>query len=398
MKRILIVTPRYTFPVVGGDRLRIFQIAKALAREFSVDLLSLTASRHAPVAPPAGADNPFHQIDQIYLPRWRSVLNCLLALPAQRSLQLAYFWSDEMAREVARRTPDYDAVLFHLARSAQYRSADTRTPAVVELTDAISLNYQRIQTTHGVPGLRAAIFALEQPRIGHYERRLLSTLDTCVLVSRVDRDYLLQGLAPDATHSILVCPNGIDLAQYPFQQHQPDSRTLAFVGNLESLQNLDAVHWFAREVLPLLRDHDAGFKLKVIGRIRTADRARLSRIQGVEVTGEVASIAAQLSGCLCGVCPVRIGAGIQNKILEYMACGLPAIVSPVGLEGLLATPGENVLVADGPQAYVKAILELRSNTRPGHALALAGRSYVEQHHNWQHNLQPLVDRFKALTR
>lgn len=397
MKRILIVTPRYPFPVVGGDRLRIFQIAKALAREFWVDLLTLTADPRELEIPPANTDNPFHDIAQVYLPTWRSVLNCLLALPSQRPLQLAYFWSSDMAREVARRAPDYDAVLFHLARGAQYRLAGSHPPAVVEMTDAMSLNYQRIQTTRGVTGLRALIFALEQPRIARHERLMLNSFDASVLVSKVDSEYLLRGQLPTADHPVLVCPNGIDLAQYPLHRHRPASLTLAYVGNLESMQNLDAVFWFAREVMPLLHAHDARFKLKVIGRVRVADRIRLSRIKGVEVTGEVSSIADQLSDCLCGVCPVRIGAGIQNKILEYMACGLPAIVSSVGLEGLMARPGEDLLLANAPFEYVNAILGLRSGALPGHELAVAGRRYVEQYHNWQRNLQPLMDRFKALT-
>jgi glycosyltransferase involved in cell wall biosynthesis len=244
--------------------------------------------------------------------------------------------------------------------------------------------------------MRAAVFGLEQPRIARYERRVLATFDTSVLVSQVDRDYLAQDQVMPAG-DVLVCPNGIDLESYPFQRHDPDSTTVAFVGNLQSLQNLDAVFWFAKEVLPRLRARDLGYRLKVIGRIRRWDRARLAQIPGVDVTGEVDAIAAHLAGCLCGVCPVRIGAGIQNKILEYMAAGLPAIVSTIGLEGLRARPGEDLLVANEPRDYEAAILTLRGPNGRGRTLAVSGRRYVEQHHNWTQNLQPLVDRLKALT-
>lgn len=395
--RVLVVTPRYPFPVIGGDRLRIVQVAQALSDRFALDLVSLSDVPEEQLPPAPAGEHPFGRIDCVHLPHWRSIWNCLLALPTRTPLQIAFYRSPAFARLVAERAPRYDALLFHLARTVPYCPRGPRPPAVVELTDAISLNYHRIRTTQGVHGLRSVVFGLEQPRIARYEAELLRQVDLGVLVSPVDRAYLA-GHAPESREKLMVCANGIDLSRYPQHPHEASSTTVAFVGNLHSLQNFDAALWFAREVLPRLRATDPRFVFKVIGRIPPREQAQLARLEGVQVTGEVAEISSHLAHALCGVCPIRLGAGIQNKILEYMASGLPALVSTVGLEGLKARVGDEVILADRPEQYVHTILDLRAGRLDGVRLAQAARRYVERHHNWQRNLQPLVDTMARMIR
>src|SRR5690606_24456626 len=102
------------------------------------------------------------------------------------------------------------------------------------------------------------------------------------------------------------------------------------IGNLMSEQNFDACVYFAECVLPRLVD----FRFQIIGRIPSNKAAALSRLPRVDVVGEVRSVAERAAGAFAAVCPVRIGAGVQNKLLEYLAMGIPAVSTSIGMEGL----------------------------------------------------------------
>ncbi|HHR5213720.1 TPA: glycosyltransferase family 4 protein, partial [Escherichia coli] len=186
------------------------------------------------------------------------------------------------------------------------------------------------------------VYSFEQKRLERYERTINNKFSLTTLVSQVDSDYLY----PDRPNNVLVCGNGVDAVSLPFSERKiaKDKKiTLVFIGNLYSLQNMDGVRWFTKEVLPFLNKH-GNFEFKVIGRITDKDKSWLESQPGVVVTGEVDSITYAAADGHIGVCPIRLGAGIQNKVLEYMALGLPCISSTVGFEGLGAEEGKEIYV------------------------------------------------------
>lgn len=388
--KVLVLTPRYPYPVIGGDRLRIYQLCLELSRSCSLTLLSLcqtTAELNA--APPE--DGVFEHVERVYLPHWRSVFNALAALPGRVPLQVAYYRSAEFARRLQALLPRHDLCLAHLIRTGDYLRHIPR-PRVLEMTDAISLNYQRVRDIGLVKHLRGWVYRLEADRLQDYEQRILNDFNLVTLVSATDRSHLLG--ERDAEH-VLVCSNGVDLARLPFRIRPDPDPVVAFIGNMTSMQNLDACQYFIEEVLPLL--HQRGeYRFRAVGRIHPGDARRLARHDGVEVLGNVDSIADSVGNAGVGVAPVRIGAGVQNKILEYMALGLPVVSSPLALEGLAAQPGRDLLVAERPAAYAEAIERLFRERSLAHALAKAGRAYVERHHSWSGQLAPFVAKVHQL--
>ena len=107
------------------------------------------------------------------------------------------------------------------------------------------------------------------------------------------------------------------------------------------------------------------------------------------VAGQVDNIPNAVRGASIGVCPVRFGAGIQNKLLEYMALGVPAITSNIGLEGLRAMPGRELLVAQTPGEWADHVCWMLEDPERGRGLAVAARSLVEQHYSWASMIAPL---------
>jgi len=390
-KRVLVLTPRYPYPVIGGDRVRIYEICRELARQNDLTLLSLCdtqAELHATLP----NDGVFQHIERVYLPKWRSAVNVLSAFPGTTPLQVAYYRSGKFARRVRELLPMHEICLAHLIRAGEYiRSIDR--PKVLEMTDAISLNYQRVRKLGKLSQAKALIYILEAKRLLKYEQSIINDFDLVTLVSHYDREFLLQGR--DVDH-VIVCSNGVNLETLPYRERRCSERVIVFIGNMMSLQNLDACHYFIEEVLPLLRRHfDCRFR--AIGRITAKNAARLARYEGVEVLSNVPRVADAVGDAIVGVAPIRIGAGIQNKILEYMALGLPAITSSIGLEGLDAVPGKEILLADKPEEYVEHIGRILQDKEYAIDLARAAYAYVKRAHNWSTRLAPLVQWVSRIT-
>jgi sugar transferase (PEP-CTERM/EpsH1 system associated) len=390
--RLLVLAPRYPYPIIGGDRLRLHHLCEQLAQRYRLTLLCLCegSDPNAPL-PPEGI---FESVERVVLPRWRSRLNCLAALPMGMPLQLAYYTSKAFERRVAALAPQHDAIVCHLVRLARY-ALPFDMPRILEMTDAISLNYKRVRQRASPAKLRALIYRLEQSRLEPFEREIVKRFDAAVLVSRVDRNFLF-GDDPGLERKVMVCSNGVDTLDLPYQFAAKDSGRIVFIGNMITLQNIDAVEWFARRVLPQVRAVRPDARLEVVGNCPQAERARLGALEGVRVVGHVASIAAAVAGAAVGVCPIRIGAGVQNKLLDYMALGLPSVTTREGLEGIDARPGVEVLMADSPDLMAAAVVDLLCHRRRARTLAEAARRFVEKHHCWSAQLEPIVRRIDEL--
>lgn len=384
-KKILVLTPRFPYPVIGGDRLRIFELCKELAKSYSLTLVSLCETKDE-MTLNIPDDGVFSDIHRVYLPKYRSYINCALALPSKTPLQVAYYKSREFANVVNRLSNDHDLILPHLIRMADY-AKDLPNKKVLEMTDAISMNYSRVCETKNNAGLKGFIYKLEKERLNHYEKKTAEKFDCNVLVSKFDKDFLFTPKT-DVYDKTLVCSNGVDLSKLTYEFSR-NKKEIVFIGNMFSAQNFDAAMWFAKECLPLLRKN-GDFTFKVIGRIKPEDEVKLNRHEGVIVTGAVDCIISHARGAIAGICSVRLAAGVQNKILEYMALGLPTITTTTGLEGLDSIPDRDILVADLPQDFVQLILRLENDVNYAEKLSANALKYVEVHHSWSGKLAPFT--------
>ena len=390
-KRILVLTPRYPYPVVGGDRLRIYEICKELSKNYDLTLLSLCETQEE-LNSALPTDGVFSQVERVYLPKWRSALNSLFALPFATPLQIAYYRSSAFAQRVDQLIDQHDLCLAHLIRTGDY-VRQSRIPTVLEMTDARSLNYQRVKALRGNRQIKSLIYKVEANRLLAYERRVLKDFASVSLVSDTDRAFLCEGL--DTGGNVFVASNGVNLEQFPYRARRNSEPTAVFIGNMTSVQNMDAALYFAEEILPRARAK-MPLKYRVIGRIKPADIKLLERYEGVEVVANVANVNAAIGEARVGVAPIRLGAGIQNKVLEYMAAGLPVITSSIGLEGLSARPGVDILVADTPDQYVARLSDLWANEELQLSLGRNGFEYVRAHHSWTAKLKVLVDEVERL--
>jgi len=372
MKKMLVLTPRLPYPVIGGDRLRIVQLCEALSESFKLTLLSFCESREECQA--QIPNDLFSEVHRIYLPRWKSYFNVLTALIGSEPLQIAYYRSAKFREKLEELISGCDVVLAHLIRTGQYLVGRDDVPYVLEMTDAISLNYSRMLNDRVAPSIKKTIFALEFARLREYEIKIIHQAPLVWLVSETDKLFL--DSRPISTVEII--RNSVDLHSFPFNPVPSGGDTIAFIGNMDTAQNQDACLYFIRSILPMVRAREM-LKFRIVGNASKRVAKMFRKYEGVEVTGRVDEIRNAIdSKVFCGVCPVQAGAGIQNKVLNYLALGLPCIVSRVGVEGIDAEPGRDLLVFNDAEEAARQVLAVYYDSDLRTRLAFAGRKAVEE--------------------
>ena len=292
-KRLLVLTPRFPYPVIGGDRLRIYYVCKELAKNFDLTLLSLCDKKNELNLPVN--DHVFKDIHRVYLPKWRSYLNSLIALPTKTPLQLAYYKSHKFKKIIDKLLPSHDGVLSHLIRTGQYIESNPHNkPRFLEMTDAISLNYKRVQELKEKRGLKQWVYNLEASRLDKYEKACIHSYDSVTLVSDIDRQHLTKHSTPN----INIISNGVDFSRLTYISTTARSRLIVFIGNILSVQNQDACQYFIDSILPLL-NKKGDFTFRIIGNVHPNVRTHFEKYSNVEVTGKVNSVADAARGALC---------------------------------------------------------------------------------------------------
>ncbi len=383
MKRLLVLTSRFPYPPIGGDRLRIYEICKYLSSELDLSLLSMCESEEE-MNYDVPKDGVFSHIERVFHGKAQRLVGCLRVLPSRTPFQVGYFRNKEFARRLKSLIVQNDGVLAHLIRTGSYVK-DCEAPKILEMTDALSLTYKRGEEVFAGSVARSLFYRVESHRLLAYENRMLREFDLSILVSEVDRAVLTRG---GVDSRILVCPNGVDTGALGFQ-YEPDRKTIIFIGNNTARHNADAILYFATEVLPRVRSRIASAQFKVIGRITDKLRTRLGRLNGVVVIGAVENVADAAKHGSVGVCPIRFGAGVQNKVLEYMSLGIPTVTSSIGLEGFAGVPGVHLLIANSSDEWASQICSLLDDPAQGLEFARAGRRLVEENHSWPFMLNPL---------
>jgi sugar transferase (PEP-CTERM/EpsH1 system associated) len=238
-------------------------------------------------------------------------------------------------------------------------------------------------------GLLAPVHRREARTLFAFEREVAARADVSLFVSGAEARLFRDKVRLPGADIRALC-NGVDLAFYdpaaPVVPAAAAHPLIVFTGQMDYAPNVDAVTWFAAEVLPKLER--ATFA--IVG--RKPDEA-VKRLAGdrVIVTGAVDDVRSWLAAADIVAAPLRIARGIQNKVLEAMAMARPVVASPAAFEGILAEPGRDLLVADGAEAQAAAIAGLLADPARAAAIASAARRRMEQSYRWDAQLAPLAE-------
>ena len=232
--------------------------------------------------------------------------------------------------------------------------------------------------------------SLEATRIRRHEGEILTRFDHVLAVSEVDKHALLEALPNETPKSplgekITVIPIAVDTDELQPVQRKPGSRNIFTMGTLHYPPNADGIRWFAREVFPLVRKKIPEATLTIAGKNPPADFSQMAaKNPGViTVTGYVPDLKPYFERAAMLVVPVRTGGGIRVRILEAFARAMPVVTTTVGLEGIAARPGADVLVEDDAQSFAEAVTTLMNDPALQNQLAENGRRLAEEKYDWR---------------
>jgi sugar transferase (PEP-CTERM/EpsH1 system associated) len=253
-------------------------------------------------------------------------------------------------------------------------------PAVIFTHNVESEIWRRHAETK--TGLSRWLYRAQHLRMLRYEGRTLARFNGVLAVSDADRHTfarLYPGALREAAH---VVPTGVDTDYFSASPSDPTSRQLVFTGSMDWLPNEDAMLFFQREVLPLVRAEEPAVRLWIVGRAPTPAVSRLAAEAGVQVTGRVEDVRPYMRAAAVYVVPLRIGGGTRLKIFEAMAMGKAVVSTTVGAEGLPVTHGEHLLIADEPGTLARSIVRLLRDVDRRRALETAARALVVERYDW----------------
>lgn len=381
--RILALASRIPYPLAGGDRLRVYHVLRGLRQAGTVELFSLSEGDPDPTA----VDHLRAEIGDVKVmsfPRWRHRSNALTAVGRPgRPLQAGYYrfaqaraWIDDAVRRADL------AFAFHV-RMTDYLWT-VRVPTMVDLVDAISMNYRRA-LEHPIPFTWRAIYRLEIPRLEAYEVEVTRRFCRSYVVSDADRGYLVErGADPER---LAVLGNGTITPTLDAARGSSEDLDLVFVGHMGTQANQAAVIYFVKEVLPILHRRGLRPHLTVVG-LQPGEAIRALAGPEITVTGEVPDPQVYVRRSKVVLAPMVFGAGVQNKILEGMSMGKAVVTTTVGAEGLRVASGEHLLIADGAEAFAEAVAKCLADQGLRHALGTRAISCIRQWYSWE----PVYDR------
>ena len=379
---ILLISRCPPWPLHLGDRLIVYHVFSELARRgHTVDLLAFT-NRPEDSTEQTHYAGLFRHVELIPEPPRRPLdFARRLLLPRVRfPRQASAAWSPRMWQAIEQRldAESYDLVhLFGGIHVYEFFHALRGLPTVITPYESYSLYLRR--AIEQATGSRDAVSLTAQRQVAAaYERFMFAPYGRTVVVSERDRDELL---ALNASLRIDVIPNGVDLAQFQWSHQSRLTATLLFTGNYEYAPNVDAARRLATAILPLVRARVPDGKLWLVGNAPPPEIRALAS-DAVEVTGHVPDVKPYLQQATAFVSPLRLGAGIKNKVLEALALGCPLVATPLSVDGINVTSGHDVLLADTDADLADAIVRLLQDRVLQVNLSSRGRRLIESEYSW----------------
>jgi sugar transferase (PEP-CTERM/EpsH1 system associated) len=336
-----------------------------------------------------------HQVIAEHTNRWQTIFSCLSSLPTSKPIQSAYAWqpklADQLSSLINRSNCDLDVVHVEHLRGSRYgislkaiiNSENKKIPIIWDSVDCISFLFRQAYKKNR-NSVNRFITYFETNRTYRYEKWLLSQFDNILVTSEIDKNAFESMLgSSDASPAILVVPNGVDLDYFhPGETEAREPITLVLSGKMSYHANVAMAMHLVNDILPIVWSQNPEVKLCIVGKDPPDSIRRLALHSQIHVTGTVDDIRPYLQSATIAVAPITYGAGIQNKVLEAMACGTPVVATSQAVSALSIHPGRDALIENEPRKFAQAILEILSKPDLQHSIGQAGRRYVEKNHRW----------------
>ncbi|MBR3724870.1 MAG: glycosyltransferase [Bacteroidales bacterium] len=373
--KILVVLPRFPYPLEKGDKLRAYYLIKELSKNNQVFLFCVS---HTKVLPEYVEKlRPYClSIKVVHSPRLVNYKNVVRNYLHTKSLQIGY-WDSLRARRSYKKFEQEvcpDVLYSQMVRTMPLVSRSL-TPKVMDFQDALSMNMERRMEQS--KGLWHYILHFEFKMLRSTEYNSFKIFDALTIISETDSEAIPHRKNGD----IIIVPNGVD-----FDFFQPIEREkrydIVFCGNMRYEPNVHAARYLAQKVMPIVWESCPEATLLLSGAYPKNNVSNLANSR-VTVSGYVDDIRESYASARIFAAPMLTGSGLQNKLLEAMAMRLPCVTTTIANDALQAEAGRDVLVGDSPQEFAGHLVDLLRDGEKREQLARNGNTFVHNSYSWE---------------
>lgn len=388
--KVLFVLSRFPYPLEKGDKLRAFQqIVNMHHSGFKVHVAAVSDCVVEELH--LGKLKPYSEsIRYIRMTKIQIAVNLILSFFRKLPLQVGYFYSSANEKFVRKAIIDIqpDLIYCQLIRTALFVKDIKTTPKVIDYQDAFVKGTKQRLTD--APFLLKPLFAREVRLVEAFEMKTYGWFNSHFIISEQDR----KELSFTERNKVMILPNGIDTAFFHPVEKTKDF-DVTFVGNMNYPPNIDASVYLINEVMPLVWKSFPAAKVQLAGASPAAAVRRLESDR-VTITGWVDDIRTCYSRTKVFVAPMRMGTGLQNKLLEAMSMNIPSVTTPISFEPLGAEPGADILVGENAAELASHIIFLLSNPVAASAIAQKGNDFVKRTFSMEVSRKLLSDEIEKL--
>jgi len=362
--KILYITHRLPYPLYKGGKLRAFHHIKYLSKKH--DVISLSFIYDKKQLKYINKLKKYCSVVTVLLPKLRPYLNCFIGIFMNRPLRVSFLRNKEFRRKALNLTRNVDLVIIQTLRMSQYCFNPDKT--IIDLVDTPSLWIKRAIQYANL--FWKMVWLLEFPSIYFYEKKIHKKFDKVLVSSKMDKR---------AFGNAIVLKIGIKIKN--ITRKDPQNNNLLFVGNMGYHPNIDAMNYFIKKILPIIKREINNVKLYIIG-INPKKILRFERRKDVIITGFVKNLDEYFLKCSVFVAPLRMGCGFQIKILEALNYGIPVVTTSIANQGIEAKHKNSIFLADNPLDFAKYVIKLLKDKKLRNKISSNGKEIVRKNYSW----------------
>lgn len=381
--RIFVLLSRVPYPLEKGDKLRAFHQIKELSRKNEIILCALNPVRKLDKQKAFSAVQPYClSINFLDIPFIGRMWNIFIAMLGRKPLQVGYFYNKRVAKKVKKLIAEYkpDHIYCQLIRTEEYVK-NIPVPKTIDYQDVFSYGMKR--RAEKASGIYKTIFQMEYKRLVDFEKKVFDVFNNKTIISIPDRDLM----PTDKKEEIVVIPNGVD-HEFFSPKKAEKKYDLVFTGNMAYPPNVDAAEYLANEIMPEV------WKQKPEAKVLLAGASPDKRVQAlnskkVAVSGWMDDIRDAYASARVFIAPMRIGTGLQNKLLEAMSMKIPSITTPLANDALQAKDGKEILIGESAAELATQIIRLLDDKELYNTIEENGYSFVKDKYSWEEATEKL---------
>ncbi|MBN2320618.1 MAG: TIGR03087 family PEP-CTERM/XrtA system glycosyltransferase [Acidobacteria bacterium] len=386
---ILYLAHRIPYPPNKGDKIRSFHEIRYFSQRHNIHLMAFSDQpgdeKHL-----SELEKYCRSVTLVPLHRPRQYCRAALSMLIRKPWTLGYFSCPAMEKTIRSNKMSFDLTFIYSSSMAPYSKLLNGVPKILDFVDSDASKWLQYAKMKPLP--MNWMYGWEGKNLGQYESNMIREFDFSIFVSKREIKHLPEAIENKKIHFI---QNGIDLDFFTPVRPKGSGRTILFTGAMDYYPNVDAVCYFARKVMPLVRSSMPDARFMIVGSNPTRQVKHLRNIPGVTVTGFVKDTRPFFADAGVAVVPIRISQGIQNKLLEALASGLPVVATKEALEGLAHTSNLTVAEANGTAQFAERVIEYLKKPLTTAQIEVSRRT-LQSDYSWDLNLSSFDRLFEKL--